>query len=130
MSFELDTKVDLLRAKSVVLGGRDLKIAPLTLRKIISAAGLLRGITDAGNALPDEMVGRLLDFVMLGLSRTYPQLTKDELLDSEITVAELRTAADVVIEQSGGVKKDAGVGELTAMGASGGERSSPNSALN
>jgi hypothetical protein len=101
MSFELDEKVDLTRARTVELGGKVLKVAPLTLQKIIKATEMLPQLNNP-TASPHDNIDRLVDFVLLGLSRTYPQLSRDDLLESEITVDELRKAADVVIIQAGG----------------------------
>lgn len=53
-------------------------------------------------ASPVDNIEKLLDFVMLGLERTYPTLTREDLLDSEATVAELRSAVDVLVELAGG----------------------------
>ena len=131
MSFDLDKNADVSRAKPVTLGGKELQVAPLTLRKIIQTAEMLPklGADDASTAANIET---LIEFVMLGLSRTYPALTKEDLLDSETTIPELRAAVDVVIEQAGGKKKesDAGESKATSQQEQLGTSSSPSSALN
>lgn len=97
MSFNLDEKVDLKRAKTISLGDRTLHVARLTLRSIISLAELqpkLSASTAPGN------IETAVDCVLLGLKRTYPSLTKDELLDLEMTPSELAVAVGTVIEQA------------------------------
>jgi hypothetical protein len=129
MSFELNTTIDLARARNITLGGRELKVAPLTLRSIIAVTDLQpRLLKEAGAS---EHIDTLIEFVMLGLKRTYPDLTKDELLESEATIDELRQAMVVVMEQAGGKKRDDAEGEQKATALSVvGAGTSPGSALN
>jgi hypothetical protein len=105
MAFELDKGVDLSRAKKVMLGSHELNVVPLTLRKIIKAAGMLPELRQDASA--SDNLERLVDFAVLGLERTYPTLTREELLDSEATVAQLREICDVITEQAGGKKEAA-----------------------
>jgi len=133
MPFELDTNVDLARARNVTLGGRELKVAPLTLRSIMRVSDMLAGAMGAEpGTSASAMLDRLLDFVLLGLARTYPSLTREDLLDSDTTAAELRAAIDVICEQAGAKqKKDDPEGETEAAALSVvGAGSSPGSALN
>jgi hypothetical protein len=99
MPFDLDEKINLDHARTITLGGREFKIAPLTLRQTIAATAMLPKMTAA--ATVEENLGLLVDFALIGLARTYPSLTRDELLDSEVTAIELREAADAVLEQAG-----------------------------
>jgi hypothetical protein len=129
MPFELDKNVDLSRAMTVTLGRQELQVAPLTLRKIMALAEM--SDTDDIKKLPARaQIDRLLDYVMLGLERTYPTLTREELLEAEITVDQLRAASDVIIVQAGGKKKEAGEPTATSNALSDGTGSSPSSALN
>jgi hypothetical protein len=129
MSFDLDKNADLDRAQKITLGQHELFVAPLTLRKIKQAAKMQLMFGDSKTA--EENIDRLVDFILLGLSRTYPALTADDLLDSEATVEQLTQAMTVIIAQGGG-KKDVAAGEQTAASdpISPGIGSSPNSALN
>jgi hypothetical protein len=108
MPFMLDEKISFDRTLPITLGGHELKLAPLTLRQIIAASGMLAKLNAA--ATVEANLGLLVDFVMIGLARSYPTLTRDELLDSEVTAIELREAADVVILQAGG-KRPVSTGE-------------------
>lgn len=131
MPFDLDEKIDLSRAKEITLGGHALKVAPLMLRQIIASTALLPQIAAAGST--EASLELLVDFVLIGLKRTYPALTRDEVLDSETTVDELRAASDVILLQASGKKadKDAAVGEAQAASDTTrpiGTDSSPNSA--
>jgi hypothetical protein len=108
MPFDLDEKVDLTRAREITLGARTLKVAPLSMRQIIKSTAMLPQIGAADST--EKSLDLLVDFVMLGLARTYPTLTRDEFLDSEMTAPQLREAADVIILQAGGRKAEAGDG--------------------
>jgi hypothetical protein len=128
LPFQLDEKADVSRAKEVTLGGRVLKVAPLRLRDIIASTAMLPHIAAADST--EKSLGLLIDFVLIGLARTYPTLTRDELLESETTADELRQAADVVILQAGG-KKAESAGEAQAASPTAkpiGTSSSPSSA--
>jgi len=100
MPFDLDSSVDLSRAKKITLGHREISIAPLTLRRTIKAAGMLPELNQA--ASPVDNIEKLLDFVMLGLERTYPTLTREDLLDSEAPSRSCGGAVDVLVELAGG----------------------------
>lgn len=135
MPFDLDPKADTTRARVIALGGRELKCAPLTLRQIIAVSDMLPKISAAAST--HESIELLADFILLALRRTYPGLTRDDLLELETTVEELRAAADIVLLQAGGKKADpAGgtpLGEAKAASDTTvpiGTSSSPSSALN
>ncbi len=89
----------------ISLGSVKLKVAPLTVRQIIGVSEMLPQLSEAQSTAAS--INLLIDFVLLGLSRTYPSLTREELLDCEATIAQLRAAADVVIVQAGGKRPDA-----------------------
>jgi hypothetical protein len=128
LPFDLDEMVDLSRAREIALAGMTLKVAPLQLRQIIATSRLLPQLLAAEN--PEDRLNTSVDFVLIGLNRAYPNLTRDELLDSEISTVELRDAVDAVILQSGGRKADP-AGEVEAASTTArpiGTSSSPNSA--
>jgi hypothetical protein len=125
MPFDLDERVDLSRAQEIVIGSQKLTVAPLTLRQTIKATTMLPKMRAAEGV--DQSLEFLVDFVMLGLARTYPTLTRDELLDSEMTPDQLREAADIVMVQGGGKKVDPSGEDQAAsdLKTSTGESSSP-----
>lgn len=117
--------------RSVKLAGREFTVAPLSLRAIMALADYVPKLAAAPTDVIDSTrIEPLIDTILLALKRTYPTLTKDELLDLPIRLDELRAAVDVVIEQAGGRKVDPALGEQKAasdLKPSTGESSSPTS---
>jgi hypothetical protein len=112
LSLERDESLDLSAARSVRLGGREWTIAPLSLRQILAIADFvpkLSGIT--AETMSGERLAPLAEVLWHGLRRAHPQLTREEFYELPITIAELVAALPVVIEQAGGRKVDAAVGE-------------------
>ena len=112
MSLERDDSVDLSLARVVRLAGRDFYVAPLSLRQILAIADYvpkISGITP--ETLSGERLIPLAEVLWHGLRRAHPGLTRDEFLDLPIPLDELVAALPVVIEQAGGRKVDAAVGE-------------------
>lgn len=104
---------------TVRLCGTDYKIRKLTLRQARSVGiGILK---DAPQQTPDEMfvssVDQAVAVVACALSRDYPEITQDKILDMETGVREIRDAADAILLFSGFVTqaKEATPGE-TASG--------------
>lgn len=98
--------------RSVRLAGREFIVAPLSLRAIMALADYVPKLAAAPTDVIDSTrIEPLVDTVLLALKRTYPTLTKEELLDLPIRLDELRAAVDVVIEQAGGRKVDPALGE-------------------
>jgi len=128
VSLDLDDTVELATARAVRLAGRDLYVAPLSLRQIIAVADYVPKLSGIGaDNLSGERIVPLAEVVWHGLRRAHPRLTRDEFFDLPITVAELVIALPTVIEQAGGRKVDA-AGEFPAASASTpstGARSSP-----
>ncbi len=142
MSFELDDNIDLSGARDVRLGGRDWKVAPLSLRQILAVADYVPRLSAIGvDTLSGERLAPLAEVLWHGLRRVYPKLTRDEFYDLPITIGELVAALPEVIEQAGGRRADsvegasaadeaATAGEIPAASASiasTGARSSPTS---
>ena len=129
MSLEPDTNFDFSSARPVRLAGRDFYVAPLSLRQILAIADYVPKLSGIGlENLSGERLSPLAEVLWHGLRRAHPELTRDEFFDLPITIAELVAALPVVIEQAGGKKVDAAVGELPAASAltpSIGGRSSP-----
>jgi len=143
VTVEPDNTVDLSTARVVCLAGRDFYIAPLSLRQILAIADhvpKLSGIT--AENMSGERLQPLAEVLWHGLRRAHPKLTRDEFFDLPIPIGELVAALPVVIEQAGGRKVEASVGEtpphrasamgISAPAASGstqstGARSSPSS---
>jgi hypothetical protein len=111
-----DPKIDCARAQIVELGGQEFFVAPLALRQTrIAVPGLLKlmprlnaiqariGAGDPlGAALLDQDdVELMIDVVHSGLSRAYPDFSRENLLDLEAGFAELIAALAVIARQTG-----------------------------
>ena len=112
MSLDLDENADLAAARTVRLAGRDFHVAPLSLRQILAIADYVPKLSAIGaDDVSAARLAPLAEVLWHGLRRAYPTLTRDEFFDLPITIAELVAALPVVIEQAGGKKADAAVGE-------------------
>jgi hypothetical protein len=133
VSLERDDKIDLTGAETIVLGGRDFAVAKLPLRQIIALADHSPKLDQALRApgWNGETITPLIEAMLIALKPTYPSLTRDELLDLPVTVAEMLTAIPTIYLQAGARRRDAAAGEAEATSASTsstGESSSPTSA--
>jgi hypothetical protein len=111
-----DPKVDCARALVVALGGREFFVPLLALRQArVAVPGLLKlmprlnaiqariGAGDPLGAtlLESDDVELMIDVVHAGLSRAHPDLTRENLLDFEVSFAELIAALAVIARQTG-----------------------------
>jgi hypothetical protein len=118
VSFEHDDMIDLSGARDVRLGGRDWKVAPLSLRQVLAIADYVPKLSSIGvDTLSGERLAPLAEVLWHGLRRAYPKLTRDEFYDLPITIGELVAALPVVIEQAGGRRVDSGESAAAADGA-------------
>lgn len=94
----------------ITLAGTEYTVRPLTLRQARAVGiGVMKFNSDeAFTGSIDQAIGVL----SAALSRDYPEMNEQKLLDSEIDFREARAAADQVLEFSGFVKpKDGAPGE-------------------
>jgi len=114
--YDLDPACDKARCRKIELAGREFFIAPLPLRQVLAVSDLmprLSGIT-AQNFGRDN-VDAVIDLLWYGLLKAHPHLTKDDLLDLPITLADLMNVVPVVLEQAGGKRADpAGEAQATS----------------
>lgn len=103
---------------TITLAGRDFKLRPLTLRQLrIIEPAFLRGV-----GLGDSQAfGEAVSVVDAALSRDYPEMTGDALLDAEITHDEMREAVTRIGEHAGLLRKDGepAPGEAAAAASTG-----------
>lgn len=115
-------------ARTVRLGDREFVVPPLSLRQNVVLADVTRDIYGKSTPMPDDPtrvmvgtseLGRYVDALVIGLSRAYPKITRDDLLDLDASTVDLIHAVGVVVEQGGGKKPDPGAGEQQAASVSG-----------
>jgi hypothetical protein len=112
----INPKVDCAQAPVVALGGREFFVPSLSLRQArVVVPGLLKllprlnaiqtriGAGDplGASLLESEDVERMIDVVHAGLSRAYPDFSRDDLLDLEAGFADLAGALAVITQQTG-----------------------------
>jgi hypothetical protein len=61
----------------------------------------IAGRNQAGALLAFEDVDLMIDVVHAALTRAYPQMTRDDLLDREATLAQLVVSISVIARQTG-----------------------------
>jgi hypothetical protein len=111
-----DPKIDCAQAGVIELGGREFFIPQLALRQArIVVPGLLKlmprlnaiqariGAGDPLGAalLESDDVETMIDVVHSGLTRAYPDFSRDEVLDLQAGFAELIAALAVIARQTG-----------------------------
>jgi hypothetical protein len=110
-----DPKLNCAGAPTVTLGGEELFIPVLALRQArIVVPGIMKllprlnqiqqeiaGRNQAGALLAFEDVDLMIDVVHAALTRAYPQMTRDDLLDREATLAQLVVSISVIARQTG-----------------------------
>lgn len=119
MSLDLDPACDLSRAKKITLAGQEYFIAPLSLRNVLALPALSPKLQqiDMKN-VTGEMFDPVVELIVRGLSRAYPKITKDNLLDMPIDIIELLDAVPIIMQQAGGQQRDSAAGEATATSPS------------
>lgn len=111
-----DPKIDCARAAVVALGGQEFFVPVLALRqarvvvpgllKLMPRLNLIQGRIAAGDPLGAAMLERddvelMIEVVHCGLTRAYPAISRDDVLDLEAGFAELAAALAVIARQTG-----------------------------
>lgn len=103
--------LDLTDAPKVSLGGKDWAIPELAVKQImrlIPAMGRLQKIGATGfDALAEEEVARIYDVAFIGLSRAYPDLTRELFDELPIKIHEIMAAIPTIARQAGLEFRDA-----------------------
>ncbi|HUO54276.1 MAG TPA: hypothetical protein VMU18_06030 [Rhodoblastus sp.] len=111
-----DPKIDCARAPVVALGGREFFVPVLALRqarvvvpgllKLMPRLNAVQARIGAGDPLGATLLDRddvelMIDVVHCGLTRAYPDLSRDDLLDLEAAFPELVSALAAIARQTG-----------------------------
>ena len=112
----IDPKIDCAKAPVAALGGREFFVPALSLRQArIVVPGLLKLLPrlnaiqtriGAGDPLGATLLDQddldlMIDVVHAGLTRAYPDFTRDDLLDLEAGFADLAAALATIARQTG-----------------------------
>jgi hypothetical protein len=115
MAYDVDPACEKSHCRTIKLSGREFYVAPLPLRHVLATAELMPKLSNISpQNIRSETLDAVIDLVHKGLHKAHPGLTRDELLDLPVTIAELMDAVPIVIEQAGGRKVDAAAGESRA----------------
>jgi len=108
MPFDLDTTRDLAGAAIITLAGREWFIPPLAVRQsrvvlplLIRLMPALAELQERPDALGEAEWGDLVRVVHVALTRAYPSLTLDEILDLPAPLSEFAAAIAVITRQTG-----------------------------
>lgn len=112
----IDPKLDCAKAPVAALGGREFFIPALSLRqarivvpgllKLLPRLNAIQSRIGAGDPLgaallePDDL-DLMIDVVHAGLTRAYPDFTRDDLLDLEAGFSDLAGALAIIAGQTG-----------------------------
>jgi hypothetical protein len=111
-----DPKMDFSHAAVVELGGREFFVPQLALRqarivvpgllKLMPRLNAIQGRIGAGDPLGATLLERddvelMIDVVHSGLTRAYPEISRDEVLDLQAGFAELIAALAEIARQTG-----------------------------
>ncbi|WP_298421060.1 hypothetical protein [Rhodoblastus sp.] len=111
-----DSRIDCARAPVVALGGQEFFVPMLALRQArVVVPGLLKLLPRlneiqtriaAGDSMAAALLGQddvdlMIDVVHCGLTRAYPDFSRDDLLDQQAGFAELVAALTVIAAQTG-----------------------------
>jgi hypothetical protein len=111
-----DPKLNYVGAPVVTIGGKEFFVPTLALRQTrVAVPGLLKlmpklnavqsriaeGDPLGAALLEQKDIELMIDVVCAGLSRAYPSITRDDLLDFEASFGELAAAAGVIARQTG-----------------------------
>jgi hypothetical protein len=111
-----DPKIDCTQAGVIELGGREFFIPQLALRqarivvpgllKLMPRLNAIQARIGAGDPLGPALLERddvelMIDVVHSGLTRAYPEFSRDEVLDLQAGFAELIAALAVIARQTG-----------------------------
>ncbi|MGO8740071.1 hypothetical protein [Rhodoblastus sp.] len=111
-----DSKIDCSRAPVVALGGQEFFVPTLALRqarvvvpgllKLMPRLNAIQARIAAGDPLGATLLDKddvelMIDVVHCGLTRAYPDLSRDDLLDLEAAFPELIAALGAIAKQTG-----------------------------
>ncbi|MCI4680175.1 hypothetical protein K9U39_10965 [Rhodoblastus acidophilus] len=111
-----DPKIDCARAPVVALGGEEFFVPTLALRqarlvvpgllKLMPRLNAVQARIAAGDPLGATLIDQddvelMIDVVHCGLTRAYPDFSRDDLLDREAAFPELVAALGVIARQTG-----------------------------
>ena len=95
---------------TIRLGGVEYAVRPLTLRQLRS---VLPAFARAGAIGTEHGVDAATEILAAALSRDHPEMTRDALLDTEVSVQDLAAAVTTVAKLSGLVSPgEAGAGSV------------------
>ncbi len=101
---------------AIELAGETYSVKRLTLRQSRALnIGVTRDRQDSG---VNSFIDMAVEIIAVALSRDYPEMTADAILDSQITPNEIVAASNMIMDFSGFKKKESGSGEAVPGAAS------------
>jgi hypothetical protein len=102
---------------TVVMGGQDWTVPPLTLGQLRRLMPKVRQLTEIGAAMGEEQIAVLVDIVTEALRRNYPDITTDSV-ENLLDLGNASVVLNAVLTGSGLRSGGTPMGEAIAPGAS------------
>jgi hypothetical protein len=98
---------------TILMGGRDWLVPPLTLGQLRRLMPKVRQLTEIGAAMGEAQIGVLVEIVAAALQRNYPDATAD-MVENLLDLGNASAVLNAVLTGSGLKLRDGPVGEATA----------------
>ena len=100
---------------TIVMGGRDWLVPPLTLGQLRRLMPKVRQLADIGASMGDAQIGVLVEIVATALQRNYPDATAD-MVENLLDLGNASAVLNAVLTGSGLKMRDVRLGEAVALG--------------
>src|SRR5215469_100780 len=107
---------------TVVMGGQQWTVPPLTLGQLRRLMPKVRQLTEIGVSMGETQIGVLVEIVAAALQRNYPEATPD-MVENLLDLGNADTVLNAVLTGSGLKLRGYRLGEAAAPGANPGARS-------
>jgi len=98
---------------TILMGGRDWLVPPLTLGQLRRLMPKVRQLTEIGAAMGEAQIGVLVEIVAAALQRNYPEATAD-VVENLLDLGNASAVLNAVLTGSGLKLRDGPLGEAAA----------------
>ena len=105
----------MLPGVTIVMGGRDWLVPPLTLGQLRRLMPKVRQLTEIGASMGETQISVLVEIVTVALQRNYPEATADTV-ENLLDLGNASAVLNAVLTGSGLKLRDDRLGEVSAPG--------------
>jgi hypothetical protein len=113
----------MLPGVTIIMGGRDWLVPPLTLGQLRRLMPKVRQLTEIDSSMGEAQIGVLVEIVAAALQRNYPEVTPD-MVENLLDLGNAGAALNAVLTGSGLRLGESRLGEASAPGRGPGAQSS------